>query len=76
LAIDRDATISISTLRAGQEVVHKSRPGRKAYLFVISGHLAVNGIPLAPGDQGRIAEELELTLRATGEAELILLDLP
>jgi redox-sensitive bicupin YhaK (pirin superfamily) len=76
LAIDQDATISISTLRAGQEVVHKSRPGRKAYLFVISGHLAVNGIPLAPGDQGRIAEELELTLRATGEAELILLDLP
>ena len=76
MTIDQDATIYISALAAGQEVVHKSQPGRKAYLFVISGHLAVNGIPLAPGDQGRIAGEPELTLRAAEGADLILLDLP
>ena len=76
LAIDQDATIYVSALRAGQEIIHKSRAGRRAYLFVIAGSLTVNGIPLAAGDQGRIADEPELTLRATGEAELMLLDLP
>ena len=76
LAIDQDATIYVSALRAGQEIIHKSRAGRRAYLFVIAGSLTGNGIPLAAGDQGRIADEPELTLRATGEAELMLLDLP
>ncbi len=76
LVIDQGAAIYVSALRAGQEVVHKSRAGRKAYLFVISGSLTVNGTPLAAGDQARIADEPELTLRATGKAELILLDLP
>ncbi len=76
LVIDQGAAIYVSALRAGQEVVHKSRTGRKAYLFVISGSLTVNGTPLAAGDQARIADEPELTLRATGKAELILLDLP
>ncbi|MGH7407227.1 MAG: pirin family protein [Candidatus Methylomirabilales bacterium] len=76
LAIDQDATIYVSALRAGREIIHKSRAGRRAYLFVIAGSLTVNGPPLSAGDQARIAEEPELTLRATGEAELMLLDLP
>jgi len=72
----QDAVIYVSALRAGQEVIYKSRAGRKAYLFVITGSLTVNGTPLTAGDQARIADEPELTLRATGEAELMLLDLP
>ena len=76
LAIDQDAAIYVCALRAGQELVHKSRAGRKAYLFVISGGLTANGTPLAAGDQARIADEAELTLRATKDVELILLDLP
>jgi redox-sensitive bicupin YhaK (pirin superfamily) len=76
LAIDQDATVSVSALRAGQEVIHRSRAGRKAYLFVIAGRLRVNGTELARGDQARIAEEPELRLAATEDAELILLDLP
>lgn len=76
LVIDQDAAMYISALRARQEVVHKSRAGRKAYLFVMSGSLTVNGTPLGAGDQARIPDEPELTLRATGEAELTLLDLP
>jgi redox-sensitive bicupin YhaK (pirin superfamily) len=75
-AIDQDATIYVTALRAGQAVAHKSRAGRKAYLFVIQGSLSVNGIPLTTGDQARIADEPELTLEAGEDAELILLDLP
>ena len=76
LAVDQDATIYVSALPAGRSVTHKSRPGRKAYLFVIGGALTVNGSPLAVGDQARIADEGELRLKATEDAELILLDLP
>ncbi|MGH7405901.1 MAG: pirin family protein, partial [Candidatus Methylomirabilales bacterium] len=57
LIFDQDALIYVSSLRAGQEVIHKTQPGRKAYLFVIIGSLTVNGTPLAAGDQARIADE-------------------
>jgi redox-sensitive bicupin YhaK (pirin superfamily) len=76
LPIDQDATIHVAALKAGQEVDHKSRPGRKAYIFDIAGELSLNGIPLTAGDQARIADEPELTLKAAEDAELILLDLP
>lgn len=76
LAIDQDARIYVSALRAGQAVVPTSRAGRKAYLFVIGGSLTVNGILLAAGDQARIADETELTLTTVQDTELILLDLP
>lgn len=76
LAIDQDATILVADLRAGQEVSHRSRAGRKAYLFVIAGGLAINGTPLEMGDQARIADESALTIQGREDSELIVLDLP
>ncbi|MFB3921164.1 MAG: pirin family protein [Terriglobia bacterium] len=76
LAIDQDAQIYLSRLPAGKSVSHQSRFGRKAYLFVISGAVAANGAALASGDQARIADEPELSVEATSDSELILLDLP
>ena len=76
LAVDQDATIYVSTLKAGEVTAHQSHPGRKAYAFVISGELSLNGIPLKIGDQARIADEPELNLKAVDNSELILLDLP
>ncbi len=77
LAIDQDASIYVSTLDAGKEVVHETKPGRKAYAFVIDGDLEINGTALSAGDQGRIADESRLTIRGgSSKAELLLLDLP
>lgn len=76
LTIDQDATIYVSALRRGQEVIRTSPPGRKAYLFVIAGSLRTNGMLLAEGDQARIADEAELRLLAEEDAEFILMDLP
>jgi redox-sensitive bicupin YhaK (pirin superfamily) len=76
LTIDQDATIYLSELASGQEVMHASAPGRKAYLFVIRGAVDVNGHSLRSGDQGRVEGEPELRIRATEDAELMLLDLP
>ncbi len=76
LAIDQDAAIYLSSLKAGEEVTHSSRAKRKTYLFLIAGGATVNGEALAAGDQARIADEPELRVRASENAELILLDLP
>ena len=76
LTIDQDAQIYVSALAAGKEVKHQSRPNRKAYVFAIEGEVSVNGVKLAPGDQARIADERELSIKAAKDSEIILLDLP
>jgi hypothetical protein len=76
LRIDQDAQVYVASLAAGQQVIHKSQPGRKAYLFTIAGELAANSLALAQGDQARMADETELRIQAARDSELILLDLP
>ncbi|MBI4589476.1 MAG: pirin family protein [Candidatus Rokubacteria bacterium] len=76
LRIDQDAVIYISTLKPGQAVSPALAPGRRAYAFVISGALDINGNALVSGDQARIADESRLVLAASAPTELILLDLP
>ena len=76
LTTDQDAVIYLSSLRAGDRLTHHSGAGRKAYLFVIAGSLALNQLPLAAGDQARIAGEPELVLAAPTKSEIIFLDLP
>ena len=76
LAIDQDAAIYLSSLKTGEKVAHRSRAERKAYLFVIAGGVTLNGETLAAGDQARIADEAELRVRASANAEVILLDMP
>jgi len=77
LTIDQDATIFVSSLRAGEAVTHAVKTGhRHAYLFVTQGSLLVNGRELAADDQARIRDEVTLDIAATTDAELILLDLP
>jgi quercetin 2,3-dioxygenase len=76
LKIDQDAVIFIARLAPRENATHILKPGRKGYLFVISGDATVGGKKLSAGDQARIANEKELTLEATSQSELILLDLP
>jgi quercetin 2,3-dioxygenase len=76
LTIDQDAGIYLARLAAGKKASHQSNPGRKAYLFVISGEAKVNGRKLNAGDQARIADEKEIAMESLKDAELILLDLP
>ena len=76
MTIDQDATVCLTALEPGQQVVHRSQPDRHAYLFVITGDLLLNGAALSPGDQARIKEESQLGIEARGNAEVIFLDLP
>jgi hypothetical protein len=80
LRIDQDAAIYLSSLAAGQQVGHGTAVSRKPYLFVTQGEVELAGsngaVTLAAGDQARIAGESQLTVRASKDADLILLDLP
>lgn len=76
LKIDQDAQIYVAALAAGNEVKHQTELHRKTYLFAIEGEVTVNGIKLAGGDQARIAEESELSIKAARNSEIILLDVP
>ena len=75
LHIHQDATVYISALVAGDQLTHELAPGRRAYLFVINGALALNGKALAAGDQARVENERRLELQASKPGQLILLDL-
>lgn len=78
--IHQDATIFASRLEPGQSAAHSIAGGRRAYLFVISGAVELNGERLEAGDQARVTETAELHLAAPRDAaepaELLLLDLP
>ena len=78
--IHQDATIYTSLLGAGQSAVHSLGEGRRAYLFVISGNLKLNGNVLHPGDQARVTDERELRLEGPAKSEepadFLLIDLP
>jgi len=78
MQIDQDAAIYLSSLAAGQQVTHTfaSALPRNAYVFVMDGEVEVNGVALAAGDQGRIADESQLVIAAKQPSNLILLDLP
>jgi redox-sensitive bicupin YhaK (pirin superfamily) len=76
LKIDQDAIIYIASLDPGQNATHPVAPGRRAYAFVISGALDLNGAALSAGDQARITDESRLALAPSAPTELILLDLP
>lgn len=75
LAIDQDATIYVTELKAGQVVTHRN-VGTHAYVFAISGSASVNGVKLDGGDQARVADEAELRIEASADAHVMLLDLP
>jgi len=76
LRIHQDANVYVASLEKGDKVAHELAPGRRAYLFVISGAVTLNAQPLAAGDQARATDEKKLSLAADSPTELLLVDLP
>lgn len=76
LPIHQDAALLVATLEAGQSVVHKFAPGRRAYLVPTRGALEVNGVAVGERDGVAIADEDDATIHAVEECEIVLVDLP
>jgi redox-sensitive bicupin YhaK (pirin superfamily) len=75
LLIHADAEVYGAFLDAGASVEHSLRPGRGAWLQVVSGAATVNGVAVAAGDGAAIEKEPAAIIRAKTETELLLFDL-
>src|SRR5262245_49472160 len=75
LTIQQDARILLANLAAGQELSYDIPAGRHAWLQVLRGSLAANGISLAESDAAALSDEPRLQLLATSPAEVMLFDL-
>lgn len=76
LRIGQDARLYAAILAAGETVGHSLIGNRAAYVHVVRGALAVNGIALTGGDGAKIADENSLLFQAGEESEFLLFDLP
>ncbi|WP_029097365.1 pirin family protein [Brevibacillus thermoruber] len=75
--IHQDLTLYLSRLEPGAALTFEQEEGRRIYLFVIEGDLAVNGeTALAKRDAARITDTPKLSLTSPSGAFFMLIDLP
>jgi redox-sensitive bicupin YhaK (pirin superfamily) len=72
--VHRDARVFVSFLNEGKQVEHAFRSGHGAYLYVISGGIALNDETLETGDAAKIGGEETIVVRALAETELIMVE--
>lgn len=75
LTIHQDVDLYATVLDAGATVRHRFAPGRRGWLQVVRGGVAVNGESLRAGDGLALEGVEELDATAPDEAELLLFDL-
>jgi quercetin 2,3-dioxygenase len=75
VTIHQDAFVYAALLDAADRAVHPLQPGRRAYVQVARGSLAVNGQPLEAGDALKATQTAEIVLEKGKDAEVLLFDL-
>ena len=73
--IHQDVRLFLGKLEAGKTVTHRLRPGRAAWVQLISGEVEVAGEQLHPGDAVAVEQVEELTLNTREPSEFLLFDL-
>lgn len=71
-----DATIYRGALDKGMDIAFEGTAGRRIFLYMTSGHMAVNGKKLSACDQARIDTDEPIALKASEQSEFILIDVP
>ena len=74
LTINADARVLGATLKAGESLTYALAEGRRAYLVPAVGAVEVNGTTLNARDGAAIKDETEITITATADAELVMVD--
>jgi hypothetical protein len=73
--IHQDADVYRLRLQPGETVLHDLKPGRGAWLQIVEGELAINGVTLATGDAASTEEPSTLKAVASRPTEALLFDL-
>ena len=76
VVIHQDATIFATLLDGAERVTHEVAAGRRAYVHVARGSVAVNGERLGPGDAVKLDGGARIVLSDGDDAEVLLFDLP
>jgi hypothetical protein len=76
LKIRTDARVLGAFLKAGETATWTLSPERHAYLALAKGSATVNGVALAERDGAAITGETEITITASQDAEVVLVDAP
>ena len=76
LSAHQDSLLYGTLLEAGEAVEHPLAAGRRAYVHVARGRVAVNGTPLGSGDGATLEGVDQIHLEGLGSAEVLLFDLP
>jgi redox-sensitive bicupin YhaK (pirin superfamily) len=76
VSIRQDAAIHASILNGDDSIDYEMAAGRAAYVHVVRGKVAVNGVALSGGDAAKITEETRISLSEADDAEVLLFDLP
>lgn len=74
LPIRQDARVLGATLTAGSTLTHELADGRHGYLVLARGRVDLNGHDLAERDGAALTGPQTLTLTASEEAEIVLVD--
>ena len=76
LHIHQDVTMYRAHLDTGRSVSRTFAPGRRGYLFIISGRARANSTVVEAGDVAKISAEAGLEILAEAGTELLFFDLP
>jgi redox-sensitive bicupin YhaK (pirin superfamily) len=74
LPIRTDARVLGASVKAGETVEYVLGEGRYAYMVPAAGSVQINGQTLNKGDGAAIRDETRLSITATTDAELVLVD--
>ncbi|RZL03912.1 MAG: pirin family protein [Rubrivivax sp.] len=74
LPIRTDARVLGATLKAGESTQYRLGKGRRAYLVTAQGEVEVDGVVLATRDGAAIKDVEVFTVKASSDAEIVLVD--
>jgi quercetin 2,3-dioxygenase len=74
--IHQDASVYIASLAPRTEVTHPIDEGRGVYAYLIEGAVSFDNEEVTTGDAAKVTDQRELTIRARGQSDLILVDVP
>ena len=74
LPIRTNARVLGATIKAGETVEYAIGAGRHAYLALAQGSVDINGVHLNARDGAAISDETRLTITASEDAEIVLVD--
>jgi redox-sensitive bicupin YhaK (pirin superfamily) len=74
LRIRAEARVLGATLKAGESVEHSVGAGRHAYLVAATGAITINGVAFEARDGAALSGGQTVTIAATQDAEIVLVD--